>query len=174
MKSLEENDVWELVHLPEGRKALGSKWVYKVKTDANGSIERYEARLVAQGFSQKYGTDYDKTFCPVVRLESFRTLVALSVQHGLKMHHVDVATAFLNGELEEEVYMKQPPGFCIEGQENFVCKLKKSIYGLKQSPHCWNSTLHSQLKSMGFLQLASDPCIYRDSGGDSIFYRCLR
>ena len=170
MKSLEENDVWELVQLPEGRKALGSKWVYKVKTDENGSIERYKARLVAQGFSQKYGTDYDQTFCPVVRLESFRTLVALSVQHGLKIHQIDVTTAFLNGELEEEVYMKQPPGFSAEGQENLVCKLKKSIYGLKQSPRCWNSTLHSQLKRMGFLQSTSDPCIYRDSGGDTPFF----
>ena len=116
MKSLKDNDVWELVKLPEGRKALGSKWVYKVKTDENGSIKRYRARLVAQGFSQKYGTDYDQTFCPVVRLESFRTLVALSVQHGLKIHQVDVTTAFLNGELEEEVYMKQPSGFSAEGQ----------------------------------------------------------
>ena len=105
MKSLQENDMWELVHLPEGRKALGSKWVYKVKTDADGSIERYKARLVAQGYSQKYGTDYDQTYSPVVRLESFRTLLALSVQYGLKIHQVDVTTAFLNSELEE-VYMK--------------------------------------------------------------------
>ena len=169
MKSLLENDVWELVHLPEGRKALGSKWVYKIKTGADGSIERYKARLVAQGYSQKYGTDYDQTFCPVVRLESFRTLVALSVQYGLKIHQVDVTTAFLNGELEEEVYMKQPPGFSAEGKENLVCKLKKSIYGLKQSPRCWNSTLHNQLTSMGFLQTTSDPCIYRDSGGEPFF-----
>lgn len=169
MKSLQENDVWELVHLPEGQKALGSKWVYKVKTGVDGSIERYKARLVAQGYQQKYGTDYDQTFCPVVRLESFRTLVALSVQYGLKIHQVDVTTAFLNGELEEEVYMKQPPGFSAEGQENLVCKLKKSIYGLKQSPRCWNSTLHNQLKSMGFLQTTSDPCIYRDSGGEPFF-----
>ena len=103
MKSLEENDVWELVELPEGRKALGSKWVNKVKTDAGGCIEHYKVRLVAQGFSQKFGTDYDKKFCPVARLESFRTLVTLAVQHGLKLHQVDVTTGFFNGELEEEV-----------------------------------------------------------------------
>ena len=159
-KSLEEKDVWELVELPEGRKALGSKWVYKVNTDADGSIKCYKARLVAQAFSQKFGTDYDKMFCPVVRLESFRTLVALAVQHGLKLDQVDVTTAFLNGELKEEVYMKQPPDFIAEGQEKFVCKLKKSIYGLKQSPRCWNSALHNQPKCMGFLQTTSDPCIY--------------
>ena len=89
MKSLKDNEVWELVELPEGRKPVGSRWVYKVKTDANGSIERYKARLVAQGFSQKYGTDCDETFCPEVRLESFRTIVALAVQYGLKLHEVD-------------------------------------------------------------------------------------
>ena len=92
-----------LVKLPKGRKAIGSKWVYKVKIGADGLIERYKARLVAQGFSQKYGDDYDETFCPVVRLESLRALIALAVQKGLKLHQVDVTTAFLNGELEEEV-----------------------------------------------------------------------
>ena len=167
MNSLKENQVWELVELPEGRKAVGSKWVYKLKTYSDGSIERYKARLVAQGFSQKFGTDYDETFCPVVRLESFRTLVALSVQNGLTLHQVDVTTAFLNGELEEEVYMSQPPGFVATDQQNLVCKLKKSIYGLKHSPRCWNSTLHNHLKKMGFLQTASDPCIYRSSGGET-------
>ena len=169
MRSLDENDVWELVELPEGKHAVGSKWVYNIKTCADGSIECYKAQLVAPGFSQRFNTDYDETFCPVVRLESFRTLVALSVQNGLKLHQVDVTTAFLNGELEEEVYMKQPPGFIAPGQKNLVCKLKKSIYGLKQSPRCWNSALQTQLKKMGFLQTASDPCIYRDSGGEAFF-----
>jgi hypothetical protein len=171
MKSLKDNEVWELVELPEGRKAVGSKWVYKVKTDADGSIERYKARLVAQGFSQKYGTDYDETFCPVVRLESFRTIVALAVQNGLILHQleVDVTTAFLNGELEEVVYMRQPQGFIAEGQEHLVCKLKKCIYGLKQSPRCWNTALHNQLTTMEFVQADSDPCVYRDSGGETFF-----
>ena len=169
MKSLNDNEVWELVELPEGRKAVGSKWVYKVKTDANGSIERYKARLVAQGFSQKYGTDYDETFCPVVRLESFRTIVALAVQYGLKVHQIDVTTAFLNGELKEVVYMRQPQGFIAKGQEHLVCKLKKSIYGLKQSPRCWNTALHNQLTMMEFVQADSDPCVYRASGGEVFF-----
>ena len=136
MKSLQDNDVWELVDLPKNRKPVGSKWVFKTKTDADGHIERYEARLVAQGFSQKFGTDYDETFSPVVRLESVRTLIAMSVQHGLQLHQVDVDTAFLNGELEEEVYMRQPEGFVTPGKEHLVCRLKKSIYGLKQSSRC--------------------------------------
>ena len=169
MQSLEENSVWDLVELPEGKRAIGNKWVYKVKTGADGLIERYKARLVAQGFSQKYGDDYDETFCPVVRLESLRVLIALAVQYGLKLHQVDVTTAFLNGELEEEVYMRQPEGFITQGKEHMVCKLNKSIYGLKQSPRCWNTALDNQLKQMGFIQSVSDPCIYTDAGGDKFF-----
>lgn len=146
MESLHGNDVWDLIELPKDRKAVGSKWVFKLKVGADGSVERHKARLVAQGFSQKFGADYDETFCPVVRLESLRTVIALAVQNGLKLHQVDVTTAFLNGELEEEVYMKQLKGFIAKGQEHLVCKLKRSIYGLKQSPRCWNSALDSQLK----------------------------
>ena len=136
MESLTTNDVWDLVELPSDRTVVGSKWVFKLKTDADGKVERHKARLVAQGFSQKFGLDYDETFCPVVRFESFRALTALAAQNGLKLHQMDVTTAFLNGELEEEVYMKQPEGFVVQGQEHLVCKLKKSIYGLKQSSRC--------------------------------------
>ncbi len=160
MKSLQENDVWDLVRLPTGRKIVGSKWVFKKKTGADGTVERYKARLVAQGFTQKYGMDYDETFCPVVRQESLRMLIALSVQQDLKLQQVDVTTAFLNGSLEEEVFMRQPEGFEVKGKENLVCKLKKSIYGLKQSPRCWNAALDLQLREMGFIQSKNDPCIY--------------
>ena len=160
MESLRTHDVWDLVELPRDRKAVGSKWVYKVKKNADGSVEQYKARLVTQGFTQKFGIDYDETFCPVVRFESVRTVIALAVQNGLKLHQMDVATAFLNGELKEEVYMKQPEGFETVGQENLVCRLKRSIYGLKQSSRCWNSVLDKRLKKMGFVQTDSDPCIY--------------
>ena len=141
--------------------------MYKLKSGPDGSIQRYKARLVAQGFSQRYGTDYGETFCPVVRLKSLHTIIALAVQHGLKLHQVDVATPFLNGKLEEEVYMRQPEGFVTKGQEHLVCKLKKSIYGLKQSPHCWNTTFDDQLKDMGFIQPTSDPCVYKNSGREN-------
>ena len=95
--------------------------------------------------------------------------MALAVQNGLKLHQVDVTTAFLNGELEEEVYMRQANGFITDGEEHLVCKLKKSIYGLKQSLRCWNSALDSQLKDMGFIQSVSDPCLYTDAGGSGGF-----
>jgi len=135
-----------------------------------GSVQRYKAWLVAQGFTQQYETDFDETFCSVVRQESLWLLIALSVKHGLSLHQVDVITAFLNGTLEDEVYMQQPKGFECQGKEEFVCKLNKSIYGLKQSPRCWNSTLDAYLKEMQFTQTASDPCIYyRNVGRDMMF-----
>ena len=160
MSSLHDNDVWDLVELPKDRKAVGSKWVFKQKTDAEGSVVRHKARLVAQGYSQKFGLDYDETFCPVVRFESIRTVIALAAQHELQLQQMDVTTAFLNGELQEEVYMKQPEGFAAQGKEKLVCKLRRSIYGLKQSPRCWNTVLNRKLKEMGFAQTAGDPCIY--------------
>ena len=170
MKSLKDNKVWELTSLPPGKKAIGCEWVYKVKTNSDGSLERYKARLVARGFDQRYGSDYDETFCPVVRLESLRTLIALSTQRGLELHHVDVHTAFLNGTLQEEVCMQQPTGYKKEGEEHLVCRLRKSIYGLKQSSRCWNTALDSHLKKMGFSQSKSDPCIYVSGGGKDTFY----
>ena len=170
MTSLRENHVWDLVKLPVGKKTVGSKWVYKVKTGADGSVQRYKARLVAQGFTQQYGIDFDETFCPVVRQESLRLLMALSVRYGLSIHQVDMTIAFLNGTLEDEVYMQQPKGFECPGKEEFVCKLNKSIYGLKQSPCFWNSTLDAFLKEMQFTQTASDPYIhYRKAGKDIMF-----
>ena len=166
LRSLQHNDVWELVELPKDRKLVGSKWVYKVKVDGDGHIERYKARLVAQGFSQVRGADYDETFSPVVRRESVRTVVGLAVRNGLSLHQLDVTTAFLNGKFEEVVYMRQPEGFIAEGQEHLVCRLKRSIYGLKQSPRLWNATIDGFLKQLGFLQSQSDRCVYIAAVGE--------
>ena len=169
IKSLKKHNVWELVELPEGRKTVGCKWIYKLKHDENGNIERYKARLVAQGFSQREGVDYDETFSPVVRFESIRTVLALAAQFGLSLHQMDVKTAFLNGELKEKIYMKQPPGYIAEGKETLVCLLQKSIYGLKQSARCWNEELDTQLKKMKFRQSSYDPCIYVRSEENEVF-----
>ena len=141
--SLRKNDFWELVDLPKERKAVANKSVFKIKTDAEGSVERFKARLVAQGFSQKPGIDYDEKFSAVARFESVRTVIALAVQNDLKLHQIDVTTAFLNGDLKDEVYMKQPEGSVVKGQEHLVCKLRR-IYGLKQSSRCWTSVLDQQ------------------------------
>ena len=147
MTSLRENQVWDLVELPKGRRAISSKWIFKKKLDADGNVERYKSRLVARGFTQKPGIDYDETFSPVVRFESIRTVIAVAAQNGLTLHQMDVKTAFLNGELEEDIYMQQPEGFVERGKENLVCKLKRSLYGLKQAARCWNTALDSQLKA---------------------------
>ena len=143
IESLRKSDVWELVDLPKGRKVVAGKWVLKIKTDAEGSVERFKVRLVAQGFSQKPGIDYDETFSLVARFESVRTVIALAVQTDLK----------LNGDLKDEVYMKQPEGFVVKGQEHLVYKLKSSIYGLTQSSRCWNSSAGSALKEARFCSI---------------------
>ena len=166
MESLHSNEVWDLVMPPPNRKIVGSKWIFKRKVDADGTIERYKARLVAQGCTQLVGLDYEETFSPVVRFESIRFLLAMGTQNQLKLHQMDVSTAFLHGELTEEVYMRQPEGFIEPGNEHLVCRLRRSIYGLKQSPRCWNQALDNRLKEMGFRQTLSDPCLYVHSDSE--------
>ena len=117
--------------MPEGSKRVGCKWVFKTKRDSNGNIERFKARLVAKGYTQKDGIDYKETFSPVSKKDSLRIIMALVAQYDLELHQMDVKTAFLNGDIEEEIYMDQPEGFSVEGKDHMMCKLKKSIYGLK-------------------------------------------
>ncbi|KAL5499747.1 hypothetical protein EMCRGX_G011207 [Ephydatia muelleri] len=127
--------------------------------EAMAKVQRFKARLVAKGFTQKHGIHYDETFSPVVRFTSVRTLLAFAVQNGMMVHQMDVVTAFLNGTLEEEIYMEQPPGYIKKGEEHLVCKLKKSIYGLKQSPRCWNKVFNEYMTSLSYEQCAADPCV---------------
>ena len=131
MSSMASNAVWDLVELPDGKKAIGCKWVFKTKKDSLGNIERYKARLVTKGFTQKEGIDYTETFSPVSKKDSLRIILVLVAHFDMELHQMDVKTAFLKGELQEKVYMKQPEGFLSSDGEHLVCKLKKSIYGLK-------------------------------------------
>ena len=164
--SLLMNDTWDLVPQPEGQNIVGSRWVLKVKRDENGSVDRFKARLVAQGYSQVRGVDYDEVFSPVARNTSVRSLLALANAHDLEVHQMDVKTAFLNGSLDCDIYMSQPEGFVDPDRPNHVCKLKKSIYGLKQSARCWNTTLDEYLKSVGYRKSNADECIYVKSMKD--------
>ena len=133
-QSIIKNDVWDIVPRPEGKSIVSSKWIYKVKHAADGSIEKYKARFVARGFSQKEGIDYEETFSPVARYTSIRTIMALASMMKWDLHQMDVKTAFLNGVIEEEVYLEQPQGFEVEDRHTHVCKLEKALYGLKQAP----------------------------------------
>ncbi len=160
MNSLLQNDTWELVELPQGRKSIGSRWVLRIKLTADQRPERYKARVVAKGYSQQPGIDFQETFAPVIRYDSIRLIFALAVQFGLTIHVMDAVTAFLNGVLQETIYMQQPEGYAKPGQENLVCKLRKSIYGLKQAPRCWNRALLEVLLNDGFVQATADQCIF--------------
>ena len=158
--SLIDNETWELVPPPESSNIVGSKWVLKTKRDANGNINRHKARLVAQGYSQKQEVDYEEVFSPVARYSSIRTLLALANAQNLEVLQMDVKTAFLNGSIKHDIYVSQPEGFIDPDHPEYVCKLKKSIYGLKQSARCWNQTLDSFLIGNGYQKSGADNCIY--------------
>ena len=173
MLSMKHNDVWELVELPNGFKPIGCKWVYKTKKDSKGNIERFKARLVAKGFTQKEGIDYHETFSPVSSKDSFRIIMALVAHFDLELHQMDVKTAFLNGNLGEEVYMQQPEGFQMKGKEQMVCKLNKSIYGLKQASRQWYLKFDEIVTSLGFIENQIDQCIYLKISGSKFIFLVL-
>lgn len=156
--SLQKNKTWQLVELPEGKSPVHCKWVFRSKRDIHGNVIRYKARLVAKGFTQIEGIDYHDTFSPVVRYSSIRFLMAIAAKFDLEIRQLDVETAFLHGELEEEIFMTQPENF--EDGTNRYCKLLKSLYGLKQSSRVWNNTLNKKLIEFGLKRSMADQCIY--------------
>jgi hypothetical protein len=160
MESIMSIGTFELVHPPRDRKPIGAKWVFKVKRNAAGEISRYKARLVAQGFAQKPGLDFTETFAPVANIDSIRLLLAFAAANDFEIHHVDVKTAFLNGKLEETIYMRQPEGFVAAGKEHWVWELHKTLYGLRQSGRVWYQKLRDALLELGFKPSAADPCVF--------------
>ncbi|KAH9760757.1 Integrase catalytic domain-containing protein [Citrus sinensis] len=169
IEALHKNKTWELIPLPRGRKAIENKWVYKVKRDGNDQVERYRARLVVKGYAQKEGIDFNEIFSPVVRLTTVRIVLAMCATFDLHLEQLDVKTAFLHGELKEEIYMLQPKGFAETGKENLVCRLNKSLYGLKQAPRCWYKRFDSFIMSFGYNRLSSDHCAYYKRFEDNDF-----
>lgn len=148
-----------LADLPDGRKAICNKWVYKTKRGPDGAVKRYKARLVVQGCSQRPAVDFDEVYSPVVRYATVRYLMALAVKYNLDIDQMDAVTAFLQGELgEEEIYMLQPEGFVKSGGK--ICRLKKALYGLKHSSRVWNTQLDATLQDFGLYRSAVDPCLY--------------
>jgi hypothetical protein len=157
INSLLQNETWVLVENPSGRKPIQNRWVYKIKRDSHGGI-KFKARLVAKGFSQRPGIDYNETYSPVVKHDSIRTILSLSAVLDLELLQLDVKTAFLNGEITEELYMDQPSGFKEDNQK--VCLLKKSLYGLKQASRAWNLKFNHFLVEYGFTRSGADSCVY--------------
>lgn len=168
MDSFEENHTYELVELPKGKKVLLNMWVYRIKHE-DGKPPRYKARLVVKGYSQKKGIDYDEIFSPVVKMSSIRVVLGLAASLDLEVEQMDVKTAFLHGDLEEEIYMEQPEGYVKEGKENLVCRLKKSLYGLKQAPRQWYMKFKSVMGEHGYAETDSDQCVFVKVFGEDDF-----
>ena len=149
-----------MVDLPQGNKPLGSKWIFKRKLKPDGTIDKYKARLVIKGYRQKEGEDYFDIYSPMLRITSVRIILAIAALRNLEVHQMDVKTAFLNRDLEEEIYMEQPEGCVVPGQERKVCRLVKSLYGLKQAPKKWHEKFDSVMMNNRFKINECDKCVY--------------
>ena len=168
--ALLKNKTWHLVPAPRGKNVIGSKWVFKVKRKADGSIDRYKARLVALGYRQQYGIDYEDTFSPVVKAAIVRLVLSLAVSRGWSLRQLDVQNAFLHGVLEEEVYMRQPPGYADSRFPNHVCRLDKALYGLKQAPRAWYARLCGKLLWLGFKSSKGDTSLFYYRQGSLVIF----
>jgi hypothetical protein len=169
MQSLLDNYTFELVKLPKGKRALTNRWIYRVKQQEHTSQPRYKARLVVKGFRQRKCIEFDEIFSLVVKMSSIRVVLGLAASLDLKIEHMDVKTAFLHGDLEEEIYMEQPEGFKVIGKEDYVCQLKKSLYGLKQAPRQWYKKFESVMDEQGYRNTTSDHCVFVQKFSDGDF-----
>ena len=167
MNMIHKNGTWKLVERPKGKNIIGVKWVFRVKYNSDGSINKYKARLVVKGYAQQPGVDYGETFAPVAQHDTIRLIIALAAHLGWKIFHLDVKSAFLNGDLEEEIYVNQPEGFIEEGKEDKVYLLKKALYGLKQAPRAWYNKGDSYLTRQGFRRSVNEATLYVKVGENS-------
>lgn len=168
LDQIERNGTWPLVPRPEHKNVIGTKWVFRNKMNEDGTVIRNKSRLVCKGYAQEEGEDYGETFSPVARLEGVRMLLAYAAFKRFKVYQMDVKFAFLNGVLEEEVYIEQSDGFSLSEDSDMVCRLHKALYGLKQAPRAWYECLHSHLVKIGFERTRGDSNIYLKFEGDQI------
>ncbi|GJR61824.1 retrovirus-related pol polyprotein from transposon TNT 1-94, partial [Tanacetum coccineum] len=168
MQAIERNQTWELVDLPNDKSPIGLKWLFRTKFNTDGSVQKHKARLVAKGYAQQQGVDFDETFSPVARFETVRILLSLAAHLNWPVYQFDVKSAFLNGELEEEVYVCQPEGFVVRNNEDKVYKLRKALYGLKQAPRAWYKRVDSYFLQHGFVRSENEPTLYvkKSDNGD--------
>ncbi|KAJ9672101.1 hypothetical protein PVL29_025662 [Vitis rotundifolia] len=160
MAALHSNGTWDLVVLPSGKSTVGCRWVYAVKVGPDGQVDRLKARLVAKGYTQVYGSDYGDTFSPVAKIASVRLLLSMAAMCSWPLYQLDIKNAFLHGDLAEEVYMEQPPGFVAQGESGLVCRLRRSLYGLKQSPRAWFGRFSSVVQEFGMLRSTADHSVF--------------
>lgn len=176
LQAHKKNGTWRLVAESEGNNIIDSKWVFRVKKNPSGQIDRYKARLCARGFLQRSGVDYAEIFSPVVRYDSLRIFLATAAQRDLEIAQFNVRTAFLYGRLQEDIYMRIPEGLIIpEESDSVVCKLERALYGLKQASRCWNKTFCEFLKSFKFKECDADNCVFRGSVDEceKFIYFCM-
>jgi hypothetical protein len=173
MAALDKNEAWDLVEFPTRRNPIGNKWIFKKKLNAEGKVEKYKARLVAKGYSQVDEIDFGEIFSLVSKLTSIIFMLFVVAAFDFEVEHMDVKTTFLHGGLEEEIYMKQPEGFVVKGKKELVCKLKKSLYGLKQSPRMWYQKFDTYMLGLGFTRSKEDHCVYFKLIGDHLIYLVL-
>jgi histone deacetylase 1/2 len=168
--ALLKNNTWHLVPPQQGKNIVDCKWVFKIKRKADGTLDKYKARLVAKGYKQRYGIDYEDTFIPVVKVATIRLILSIAASLGWSLRQLDVQNAFLHGLLEEEVYMRQPPGFEDKNKPHYVCKLDKALYGLKQAPRAWYSRLSQRLLELGFVPSKGDTSLFHFHKGDCTIF----
>jgi hypothetical protein len=168
LDQIEKNDTWELVPRPKNKNMIGTKWVFRNKLNEDGQVTKNKARLVCKGYTQIEGIDFEETFSPVSRMEAIRLILAYACSKRIKVYQMDVKSTFLNGELEEEVYIEQPEGFLLSEKEDYVCRLKKALYGLKQAPRAWYSRLDKYLQQQGFRKGNADNNLYIKVDRDNI------
>ncbi|KAE8671027.1 hypothetical protein F3Y22_tig00112000pilonHSYRG00251 [Hibiscus syriacus] len=173
IEAIDRNNTWELAELPKGSQPIGVKWVFKKKMNAQGEIERYKARLVAKGYKQKAGIDYDEVFAPVARMETIRLLISQAAQFKWPIFQMDVKSAFLNGVLEEDIYIEQPPGYVKVEEDKKVLKLKKALYGLKQAPRAWNTRIDTYFMENGFKKCPYEHALYAKKNGGNVLFVAL-
>ncbi|GLT50492.1 hypothetical protein SLA2020_239750 [Shorea laevis] len=172
--SIERNQTWELTDLLEGHKTIGVKWIYKTKLKENGEVDKFKARLVAKGYKQEFGIDYQEVFAPVVRMDTIRLVIALVAQNSWPIYQLDVKSAFLHGNLQEQVFIDQPPGYVKSGSEHKVYRLKKALYGLKQAPRAWYSRIDAYFLKEGFQKCPYEHTLYIKFGdGGKLIIVCL-
>jgi hypothetical protein len=170
MGSMSINKVWDLEQIPKRAKIVGCKWVYKMKCDSKGNIERFKTRLVAKGFTQRECIDCTKTFFSVSCKDSLRIIMTLVTHYDLELHQMNVKTTFLNGDLLENFYMAQHKGFVVKGKEHMVCHLRKSIYVLNQASRQWYLKFNETIRSFGFKENKEDNSFMQSSGAGNLFF----